>query len=67
MANLGVQVEKVIFIFLKPNNRWEKRSRRDMWAPEIHFVSGEYHVYFSGRKEDNSDQLAVGVAISTEG
>ncbi len=45
----------------------EKRSRRDMWAPEIHFVNGEYHVYFSGRKEDNSDQLAVGVAISTEG
>ncbi len=44
-----------------------KRSCRDMWAPEIHFVNGEYHVYFSGRKEDNSDQLAVGVAISTEG
>jgi len=29
---------------------WPKWAYCDMWAPEIHRVNGNYHVYFTGRK-----------------
>lgn len=35
----------------------------DYWAPEIHFVNGNYYVYYSARNK-NTNKLAIGVAIS---
>lgn len=32
-----------------------------MWAPELHWVGDNYHVYFSARKSAD-DILAIGVA-----
>lgn len=45
---------------------WPVWAERDMWAPEIHFVNEEFHVYFAAR--DREDQkLKIGCAISSTG
>jgi arabinan endo-1,5-alpha-L-arabinosidase len=35
----------------------------DFWAPEMHRVGGEYHVYFAARERDGRE-LAIGVATA---
>ena len=34
-----------------------------MWAPEIHFVNGSFHVYFSAKSNING-RFSIGVAQS---
>ena len=36
----------------------------NFWAPEIHFVNGNYYVYYSARSK-MSNKLCIGVAISS--
>ena len=42
---------------------WPTWARKDMWAPEIHFVNGRFMVYFSARRDL---LLCIGVAISKD-
>jgi GH43 family beta-xylosidase len=44
-----------------PQGNWPSWAINDMWAPEIHRVNDNYHVYFSARKADNG-RLSIGVA-----
>ncbi len=43
--------------------RWPNWLYTDLWAPEIHRVDDNYHVYFSARKSSD-DLLAIGMATS---
>ncbi len=47
-----------------PVGGWPSWAYVDMWAPEIHRVDDNFHVYFSGRKRDD-DRLAIGLARSS--
>ena len=42
---------------------WPDWAEGRMWAPELHFVSGRYIVYFTAA--DTSDKLNIGAAIAT--
>ena len=44
--------------------KWAHKECKNAWAPEIHLVNGNYQVYFSMRQHSD-DQMAIGVAIST--
>lgn len=46
-----------------PAGHWPTWTLVDMWAPEIHFVDGKFHVYFAGRNID-SGVMNIGLAIS---
>ncbi len=46
-----------------PNGGWPQWAIKDMWAPEMQFVNGNFLVYFSGR-DGASNQLSIGVARS---
>ena len=46
-----------------PQDGWPTWAYRDMWAPEIHWVDGNYHVYFSARNSADNN-LAIGLARS---
>lgn len=48
-----------------PEGGWPSWAYTDMWAPEIHHVDGNFHVYFSGRKSAD-DRLAIGLARSQD-
>jgi beta-xylosidase len=46
-----------------PAGQWPRWAAKDFWAPEIHWVNGNFLVYFSARKSmDNL--LAIGLARS---
>ena len=53
---------QISYVFQK--DAWPGWADKDAWAPEMHWVNGNYLVYFSMRKRID-DQHAIGVAVST--
>jgi len=51
--------------YVFPPGGWPAWADHNMWAPEIHFVSGRYLVYFSASAVNG--RHSIGVAISTSG
>jgi beta-xylosidase len=49
--------------YVFPQDSWPVWASGDMWAPEIHRVNNNYHIYFSARNKD-TNQLSIGVARS---
>eukprot|EP01112_Ceratiomyxa_fruticulosa_P007638 TRINITY_DN1984_c1_g1_i2.p1 TRINITY_DN1984_c1_g1~~TRINITY_DN1984_c1_g1_i2.p1 ORF type:complete len:330 (-),score=54.37 TRINITY_DN1984_c1_g1_i2:49-1038(-) len=51
--------------YIFTNENTPKWAVDDFWAPEIHFINGNFLVYFAAR--DTTDRLCVGVAVSQSG
>ena len=51
--------------FVFPSGSWPVWATGYMWAPEIHFVNGMFHVYFSGKSNINQ-RFCIGVAQSAD-
>ena len=58
---LSIKIHQVGNVF--PNGGWPQWAIKDMWAPEMQFVNGNFLIYFSGR-DGASNQLSIGVARS---
>jgi len=56
-----VNWQKEGFVF--PSGRWPSWALGYMWAPEIHYVNHQYHVYFSAKSSTNQ-KFCLGVARS---
>jgi len=54
-----VNWQKEGFVF--PSGRWPSWALGYMWAPEIHYVNHQYHVYFSAKSSTNQ-KFCLGVA-----
>jgi len=48
-----------------PGGKWPTWTYQDVWAPEIHFVNGQYVIIFAARQM-NTQQFDVGVAFSKD-
>ena len=51
--------------YVFPQGSWPTWAYKDMWAPEIHRVNGNYLIYFTGRDRD-TDLLSIGVAVASD-
>ena len=49
--------------YVFPSGSWPVWATGYMWAPEIHFVNGMFHVYFSAMSNINN-RLCIDVAQS---
>ncbi len=61
------QWEQVGFVFPegeKPGWALDGEGQSDFWAPELHYVAGEYLVFFVARSKDGGE-LVIGVARSS--
>ena len=50
--------------YVFPSGSWPVWATGYMWAPEIHFVNGMFHVYFSAKSNINQ-RFSIGVAQSS--
>lgn len=45
-----------------PAGKWPDWVKSDVWAPDIQFIGGRYHIYYSARMANKKHGIGVAMA-----